>query len=60
MLRAVVDEEPVTEEDVQRYREGKAAVNRPEKWVPMEEVLADFGLTMDDSPLKDREGHSND
>jgi len=52
MLAAVVDDEPVTEEDVQRYREAKAALNRPEKWVPMEEVLADFGLTMDDFPLK--------
>jgi hypothetical protein len=52
MLHAVIDDEPVTEEDVRRYREAKAALNRPEKWVPMEEVLADFGLTVDDFPLK--------
>jgi hypothetical protein len=52
MLRSAVDDEPVTEEDVQRYREAKAALNSPEKWVSMEEVLADFGLTLDDFPLK--------
>jgi hypothetical protein len=52
MLRADVDDEPVTEEDVQRCREAKAALDRPEKWSSMEEVLADFGLTMDDFPLK--------
>jgi hypothetical protein len=52
MLRAAVDDEPVTEEDARRYREAKAALTRPEKWVSMEEVLADFGLTMDDFPLK--------
>jgi hypothetical protein len=51
-MLALPDDEPVTEEDVRRYREGKAALNRPEKWIPMEEVLADFGLTMDDFPLK--------
>lgn len=52
MLQAAVDDEPVTEEDVRRHREAKAALNNPEKWVSMEEVLADFGLTMDDFPLK--------
>ncbi len=52
MLQAAVDDEPVTEEDVERYREAKAALHSPEKWASMEEVLADFGLTMDDFPLK--------
>ena len=50
---APVDDEPVTAED-------EAAVLRSEAWftqnggkgIPMEEVLADFGLTMDDFPLK--------
>jgi hypothetical protein len=51
MLRGAVDDEPLTEGDVQRYREAKAALSNPEKWVSMEEVLADFGLTMDDFPL---------
>jgi hypothetical protein len=52
MLRADDDDEPVTEEDLQRCREAKAALDNPEKWSSMEEVLADFGLTMDDFPLK--------
>lgn len=52
MLQAAVDDEPVTEEDVRRYEEAKTALNSPEKWVSMEEVLADFGLTTDDFPLK--------
>jgi hypothetical protein len=47
MLQAAVDDKPVTDEDVQRYREAKASLNSPEKWASMEEVLADFGLSMD-------------
>ena len=47
------DDEPVTAEEA-------AAIRRSEAWfeqnggkgIPMEEVLADFGLTMDDFPLK--------
>jgi hypothetical protein len=46
-----VDDEPVTEEDLQRFREAKAALARGEKGTPMEEVLAEFGLTMDDFPI---------
>ncbi len=50
---APVDDEPVTADD-------EASVLRSEAWftqnggkgIPMEEVLADFGLTMDDFPLK--------
>jgi hypothetical protein len=65
LLRAVlpstVDDEPVTEEERQ-------AILRSEAWfkehggrgVPMEEVLADFGLTMDDFPLKDHGSDSHD
>jgi hypothetical protein len=48
MLQAAGDDEPVTEEDVKRHRDAKAALDHPEKWASMEEVLADFGLTMDD------------
>jgi hypothetical protein len=47
MLRMDDDDEPVTEEDFQRLREAKAALNQPERWSTMEEVLADFGLTLD-------------
>jgi hypothetical protein len=46
-----VDDEPVTEEDLQRFREAKAALACGEKGTPMEEVLAEFGLTMDDFPI---------
>ena len=53
MLQAGVDDEPMTDADVQRYREAKAALNSPEKWFSMEGVLVDFGLTMGDFPLKD-------
>lgn len=50
---APLDDEPVTAEEA-------AAIRRSEAWfeqnggkgIPMEEVLADFGLTMDDFPLK--------
>jgi hypothetical protein len=54
MLAFPVEDEPVSEEERQ-------AVLKAEVWlkvhggrgIPMEEVLADFGLTMDDFPLKD-------
>jgi hypothetical protein len=47
---APVDDEPVTEEEA-------AALRRSEEWfrhnngIPMEEVLAEFGLSMKDFPL---------
>src|SRR5258708_39931427 len=61
MLRSNKDEEPVTEGDRQ-------AILRSETWfkehggrgISMEEVLADFGLTMEDFPLKDTARHSDD
>lgn len=47
------DDEPLTEEDRRRIREGQAwFALRGGKGVPMEEVLADFGLTQEDFPLK--------
>jgi len=61
MLDANVDDEPVTEGDRQ-------AILRSEAWfkehggrgIPMEEVLADFGLAMEDFPLKDHGSDSHD
>jgi hypothetical protein len=61
MLDVNVDDEPVTEGDRQ-------AILRSEAWfkerggrgIPMKEVLADFGLTMDDFPLKDHGSDSHD
>lgn len=47
-----LDDEPVTEEDRRRFREGQAWLSqRGGKGIPMEEVLAEFGLKMEDFPL---------
>jgi hypothetical protein len=47
------DDEPVTEEDRERVRSGRAwFAERSGNGIPMEDVLADFGLTMEDFPLK--------
>jgi hypothetical protein len=49
---APVDDEPITDEDRRRVREGEAwFAQRGGKGIPMEEVLADFGLTLEDFPL---------
>lgn len=47
-----VDDEPVTEQDLQRLREMRAALDRGEEGTPMEEFLAEFGWTMDDISSK--------
>jgi hypothetical protein len=44
------DDEPITEEDRRRFLQGKAALARGEQGIPMEDVLADFGLTLEDFP----------
>jgi len=54
MATAPVDEEPLTEEEEQ-------ALDRADAWlkqnggkgIPHEEILAEFGLTMNDFPLKE-------
>ena len=49
---APVDDEPITDEDRRRVREGEAwFAQRGGKGIPMEEFLADFGLTLEDFPL---------
>ena len=56
-----IDDEPVTGEE-------RAAIRRAETWfaqrggkgIPMEEVLADFGLTTDDFPLDKKERRVQD
>jgi hypothetical protein len=45
---APADDEPVTEEDRRRILEGKAALARGEQGMPMEDVLAEFDLKMED------------
>ena len=42
-------EEPVTEEDRRRYQEGRAFFASG-KGIPMTDVLADFGLKLEDFP----------
>ena len=47
------DDEPVTEEDSRRFHEGQAwFTQRDGKGIPMEDVLADFGLKPEDFPLR--------
>jgi hypothetical protein len=61
MVPLAIDDEPVTEGDRQ-------AILRSEAWfrehggrgIPMSDVLADFGLSMDDFPMKDKARDSND
>jgi hypothetical protein len=49
IANAPADDEPITEEDRRRLREGRSSLARHGgKGVPMEEVVADFGLTLDD------------
>jgi hypothetical protein len=61
---APVDDEPVTAEEAAAVEAGIASLNR-NGGVSMEEVLADFGLTMEDfrkmgeTPLPE-ESHGND
>ena len=51
LATAPADDEPVTEEDRRRIREGHARFARPGgKGVPMEDVLADFGAKPKDFP----------
>lgn len=48
----VHDNEPNTEEDLRRYREGKAwFAEHDGKGIPMDEILAELGLKSEDFPL---------
>ena len=44
------DDEPVTEQDRQRFRAGQAWLAQRGKGTPMEDVLAEFGLSSDAFP----------
>ena len=51
LATAPPDDEAVTDQDRRRVREGKAwLANRGGQGIPMEEVLADFGLKTKDFP----------
>lgn len=54
LLKVMIsDEEPVTAEDRLRFQGGQEWFERHGgKGIPMEDVLADFGLKSDDFPLK--------
>ncbi len=46
------DDEPVTDEDRRRFHDGQAwFAQRGEQGIPMEDVLAEFGLKTADFPL---------
>ncbi|MGD0668702.1 MAG: hypothetical protein ABSB23_14170 [Bryobacteraceae bacterium] len=48
---APVDDEPITDEDRRRVREGRAWFAQcGGRGIPMEDVLSDFGLTLEDFP----------
>jgi hypothetical protein len=50
--RTAALDEPVTDEDRHRLRDGQAwFAQRGERGIPMEDVLADFDLKTDDFPL---------
>jgi hypothetical protein len=54
LLEVMVDEdvEPITDDDRRRFQEGQAwFAQRGGKGIPMEDVLADFGLKPEDFPL---------
>jgi hypothetical protein len=54
LLEVMVDEEeePITEEDRRRFQEGQAFFANSGKGIPMEDVLADFGLKLEDFPQR--------
>jgi hypothetical protein len=52
IANAPADNEPVTGEDLRRLREGQAwFAQRGGKGIPMEDVLAECGLTPEDFPV---------
>jgi hypothetical protein len=51
LATAPPDDEPVTDQDRQRFHNGQAWFARRGKGIPMEEVLAEFGLKSEDFQL---------
>lgn len=51
LAMAPPDDEPVTEQDRQRFHSGRAWFAQRGKGVPMEEMLAEFGLKSEDFDL---------
>ena len=58
IANAPIDDEPVTEEEIQAVARSEAwFADRGGEGIPMEEVLADFGLTKKDLAGKDGPQH---
>jgi hypothetical protein len=51
LATAPPDDEPVTEQDRQRFHNGQSWFAQRGKGIPMEEVLAEFGLKSEDLQL---------
>ncbi|MGA2879751.1 MAG: hypothetical protein ABSG13_12445 [Bryobacteraceae bacterium] len=51
LATAPPDDEPVTDQDRQRFHNGQAWFAQRGKGIPMEEVLAEFGLKSEDFHL---------
>jgi len=52
LLEVMIHDEPVTDEDRRRFHEGQAwFAQRGGKGIPMEDVLAEFGMKPEDLPL---------
>ncbi len=51
LATAPSDDEPVTEQDRQRFHKGQSWFAQRGRGTPMEEVLAEFGLNSEDFPL---------
>jgi hypothetical protein len=51
LATAPPDDEPVTEQDRQRFRDGQARFAQRGNGIPMEDVLAEFGLKSEDFHL---------
>lgn len=51
LATAPPDDEPVTEQDLQRFHKGQALFAQHGKGIPMEDVLAEFGRKSEDFHL---------
>ncbi len=50
LLEVMVDDEPISDEDRRRFLEGQA-IFASGKGIPMDDVLAEFGMKPEDFPL---------
>jgi len=61
MVKFPIEDEPISEEEERAVAEADAwLAQNGGRGIPMEEVLAEYGLTMDHFPLKDQGSGSHD